>query len=101
MSKETNKFPELMKELFDLEPLTIYKEPSNKVDTEQYQGLAECYAKKGYRVYLENAVSLMMKEAVMNKGDDFASGLRAGRIVALKELLSVSHRAFNKLPKKK
>jgi len=100
MTQKPDKFAELMKEVLDLEPLTFYKEPTNKMDNEQCQALAECYAKKGFRLYMENAINLMMKEAVMNKGDDFARGLRAGRITSLKEFLSVSYKLFNKYPKK-
>lgn len=97
---ETDKITELMEEILNEEPMTIYKEPTNEINSAQNQALAECYAKEGFRKYMENAINLMIKNAAIRKGTDYIDGIRRGKIIALKQLLSVSGKAYRKHPVK-
>jgi len=82
--KETPK----LEPLFDLYPLDL-SEPS-VINEEMKQGLAEVYANKGYRYYIEHAVKTANKNMIqmLDAGDMENAKRFANRISTLMQLIS-------------
>ena len=91
----------LLNSMLGAEPLVEYKEPSNDLIAEWNYALAKMYSDKGFRSYLENAVNLSTKSAVIKSDDIVSLVYNKARIIAFKELLIVSKNAFEQLNKLK
>ena len=71
-----------------------YADPK-EIDAGMRQGLAEAYAKDGFRRYLENAIN-HLKENAATKSSNWEEVLvRRGGIMFLKQLLDVSHVCYS------
>ena len=83
---------EVLRKQFELDPID-FTEPV-EISASMRQGLAEAYAKEGFRKYLENGINKLRVNAV-EKSDDWESVLvRKGGIKFLKQLLDVSKTCY-------
>lgn len=92
-------YNELLKEISGVESLPDYQNPKNELDHEINYALAEMYANKGFRTYLENTVNQAIKSAALRCENERDMIFAKARILTLKELLVISRRAFEQLQK--
>jgi len=88
--KQVNKkIVELMKTL----PLPEFKEPMTEQRHEMVVGLAQMYANKGFRLYLEYTIQNQLQATLKaeNMNDLF---FQKGRILTLKELYNLAKKEF-------
>lgn len=81
------------------EPLMEFSEPMDEPKHEQNYALAQMYANKGFRTYLEDSINRSIKSAAMHSDDMVSLVYNKARIILLKELLVVSKRSFESLEK--
>ena len=91
---ETKDLNALLQAVCNIEPLTEYEEPIPEPDQEMKFGLAQVYANKGYRKYMENVINKSIKNAALFADDALQGAAMKGRVITLKELLIKSKRAF-------
>ena len=97
----TQELNKVLREICNIDPLIEYEEPMPEPDQEMKYGLAEVYANKGYRKYMENVINKAIKNAALLADDTLQGATMKGRIITLKELLIKSKRAFEDFSKKK
>jgi len=90
-----------MKEVLDSDPytkddLTLPKGLLEYLSARQ-DVLAQIYAFTGFREIMEVMIAVIIREAVMDITDIELFRIKQGRILALKELLSLSKKAYNKI----
>lgn len=78
-------------------PVLEFKEPTNEVLEEQNYALAQMYAMKGYRSYLENAINLNIQYGATRSETLTDMVFFKSRVETLKSLLNVSKKAFERL----
>ena len=89
-------------ETIHAEPITEFSnQRMDDTDYEQNYALAQMYAMKGYRVYLENQINKSIKTAAIGNEDFVDMMYNKARIMAFKELLIVAKNAFTTLQKVK
>lgn len=99
MSLEIFEFNKFLREVLLMEPLTDFEEPKGELDHEMKEGLAQAYAIRGFRKYLERAVNVSIHNAAMSSGNEEIRGVFKGRALSLKELLLKGKRAFEQYEK--
>lgn len=93
--KQLNK---VLSELSDIEPLVEFSEPMNEISHEMNYALAQMFASKGFRNYLEMAINSQIKSLLKTETTNDIFFIK-GRILTLKELLIISKRAFENVSK--
>lgn len=96
MDNGIKKINEVVAYLDGIEPLIEFKEPMNEISHEMNYALAQMFANKGYRSYLENNLNAQIKSLMRAETTNDIFYLK-GRIITLKELLIVAKRAFEKI----
>lgn len=89
----------LLMEMLKMEPLIEFKEPLTEIGHEQFNGLAQMYANRGFRSYLETAVNKAIKNSAINSDDLISMAYNKSRVILLKELLVISKKAFEDVSK--
>lgn len=97
--KKIEKLNILVEKLLNLDPLTSYVEKGPENVQEMNYALAQMYALKGFRDYLELNIRRQIHRAAIH-GEDVFDGVSAkARILTLKELLVNAKTAFNEYNK--
>lgn len=91
MSKKINT---QVKEVLDESPVTTASRSRIDITETYHQCLAECYASKEWREYMENLINALTRDAVNNFQNIEDIRFKQGKIVSLKELLIRSKQAF-------
>ena len=88
----------LLETILKIEPLD-YKSPKSELDYEQRFALAQVYALKGYRSYLENAINRFIYASAVNSNDEISLACNRARIILLKELLILAKKSWEEIDK--
>jgi hypothetical protein len=94
-----------MREALDSDPLTRddLQLPKGLLEylSARQEVLAQIYAFTGFRELMEVMIAVIIREAVIDITDIELFRIKQGRILALKELLSLSKKAYDKINKPK
>lgn len=83
-----------LKRFMDTPPLVEYVEPMTQPNAEMLGALADCYASKGWRTYMVNAINQQTRAAVTKATTEVEMAFSKARILTLKELLIVARKAY-------
>lgn len=90
---EIAKMNKLILALEPMEPLVLYKDPSNEADHAMMEGLAMVFGNRGFRDYLEMEYN-KTKDKTLLCSDLYGIMLLKARAATLKELLVKGRVAF-------
>jgi hypothetical protein len=106
MQPDKNKIiSKYMRKVLDEDPLTRddLQLPKGLVDylSARQDVLAQIYAFTGFREIMEVMIAVLIREGMIELTDIELHRVKQGRVIALKELLSLSKKAYDKIQKPK